>query len=49
MANTALPWSSLAVTSDAFRYYRVMPINDIEGKSHKTELKSRCNYYTNRL
>ena len=44
--NTALPWSSLAVTAMHF-ITRVAPIDDIDGKSHKMELKGSRNYSTN--
>ena len=49
MANIALPQSSLGVTGDVFHDYKAMPINDIDGKNHKTELKSSHNYSTNCL
>ena len=44
--NTALPYSSLAVTSDAFNT-RPTPIDDINGKGYKMELKSSRKYSTN--
>ena len=36
-----LPYSSLAVTGDAFHYYRAKLIDEIDSKGHKMELKSR--------
>ena len=46
MDNAALPWSSLAVTATHF-ITRAAPIDDIDGKSHKIELKGSRNYSTN--
>ena len=37
-ANTALPYSSLAITGDAFRYW-AMPIVCINSKGHKLKLR----------
>ena len=41
-ANTMLPLSPLAVTGDTFCY-----MHYIDGKSHKSELKTDRNYSTN--
>ena len=38
-ANVVLTWPSLTITSDAFRY-RATPMLYINGKGHKSELKS---------
>jgi len=38
----------LAVTGDAF-VTSAMPIDDIDGKCHKTELKSSRNHLTNQV
>ena len=46
MANTALPYSSLAVLVTHF-ITRATPIDDIDGKNHKTELKSSRKNSTN--
>ena len=43
MANTALPWSSLAVASDTFAN-RATPMHYINGKSHNLKLESIKNY-----
>ena len=49
MANTALPYSLLWLLLATCFVARVMSINDINSKCHKTELKSSRNYSTNNL
>ena len=48
-ANTLLPQSSLAATSDTFGITRALPIDGIDRKGHKLELKSNRTYLTNRI
>ena len=49
MANTALPYRLLSLLLATHFVTRVTPIDDIDGKSHKMELKSSYNYSTNHL